>query len=131
MTLMAAGARTPSASGWTAPGTRSAGPAGRRRQAPGPGWMQGTGESADPAEARQWARAQGTVVNDRGRVPAGLAPRFKALPPDRLVSHGHQSHGGFTHMPNRVCCVPAYLCADLYVARAHRGRQFSLFVRIG
>jgi hypothetical protein len=26
--------------------------------AAGPGWAQGTGERADPTEARQWARAQ-------------------------------------------------------------------------
>ena len=82
--------------------------------------MQGTGESADPAEARQWARAQGTVVNDRGRVPAGLAPRFKALPPDRLVSHGHQSHGGFTNMPNRGYWVFVYLCTDGILTRDSR-----------
>jgi hypothetical protein len=29
-------------------------------------------------EVRQWARAQGIEVKDRGRVPAELAPRFKA-----------------------------------------------------
>ena len=63
----------------------------------------------NPAEARQRARAQGIVVNDRGRVPAGLAPRFKAPPPDRLVSHGHQSHGGFTHMPMSGSCRSEYL----------------------
>jgi len=52
----------------------------------------------NPTEVRQWARAQGIEVKDRGRVPAELAPRVKAPPPDRLVSYGHQSHGGFTHM---------------------------------
>jgi hypothetical protein len=36
----------------------------------------------NPTEVRQWAwqwaRAQGIEVKDRGRVPAELAPRFKA-----------------------------------------------------
>ncbi|MGH3182440.1 MAG: histone-like nucleoid-structuring protein Lsr2 [Streptosporangiaceae bacterium] len=32
----------------------------------------------DPTEVREWAKAQGIEVKDRGRVPAELAARFKA-----------------------------------------------------
>jgi Lsr2 len=32
----------------------------------------------DPTEVREWAKAQGIDVKDRGRVPAGLVVRFKA-----------------------------------------------------
>ena len=32
----------------------------------------------NPTEVRQWAKAQGIEVKDRGRVPAELASRFKA-----------------------------------------------------
>ena len=32
----------------------------------------------NPTKVRQWARAQGIEVKDRGRVPAELAPKFKA-----------------------------------------------------
>jgi nucleoid-associated protein Lsr2 len=50
---------------------RRAGPSSRR-----------TGHKAarppDPTEVREWARAQGIDVKDRGRVPAGLIAKFKA-----------------------------------------------------
>lgn len=63
------------------------------------------------ADVRQWARAQGIEVKDLGRVPGELAPRFKAPPPNRLVSYGHQSHGGFTHM--RIADVASsHTCAQ-------------------
>jgi nucleoid-associated protein Lsr2 len=32
----------------------------------------------DPGEVREWARAQGIDVKDRGRVPAELIAKFKA-----------------------------------------------------
>jgi hypothetical protein len=32
----------------------------------------------DSTEVREWARAQGIDVKDRGRVPAELVVRFKA-----------------------------------------------------
>jgi Lsr2 len=31
-----------------------------------------------PAEVREWAKSQGIVVRDRGRVPAELVVKFKA-----------------------------------------------------
>ena len=75
---------------WLPPGGQAAAArAGRRASVSG----------LNLTEVRQWARAQGIEVKDRGRVPAELAPRFKAPPPDRLQGYGHQSHGGFTHMP--------------------------------
>ena len=50
---------------------RRAGPSSRR-----------TGHKArrapDPTEVREWARAQGIDVKDRGRVPAELIAKFKA-----------------------------------------------------
>jgi Lsr2 len=35
------------------------------------------GSGLDPTEVREWAKAQGIDVKDRGRVPAELAARFK------------------------------------------------------
>jgi hypothetical protein len=51
---------------------RRAGGAARRsgRRAPGSG--------LSAVEVRDWAKAQGIEVKDRGRVPADLAARFKA-----------------------------------------------------
>src|SRR5260370_40060946 len=71
-------------------------PAGRR---PARAERRASVSRLNPTDARQWAGAHGIEVKDRGRVPAELASRFKAPPPDRLVSYGHQSHCGFTHMP--------------------------------
>jgi Lsr2 len=34
--------------------------------------------AVDPIEVREWAKAQGIEVKDRGRVPAELVARFKA-----------------------------------------------------
>lgn len=48
----------------------------RRRQAPAGRRVSVSG--LNPAEVRERARAQGTEVNDRGRVPAELVARFKA-----------------------------------------------------
>jgi hypothetical protein len=33
---------------------------------------------ADPAAIREWARAQGIAVNDRGRIPADVVARYTA-----------------------------------------------------
>ena len=54
------------------------------RRGPGAGRQQGRrGQRAgasgpDTTEVREWARAQGIEVKDRGRVPADLIVRFKA-----------------------------------------------------
>ena len=45
-------------------------PARAGRRAPGGG--------VDSTEVREWAKAQGIEVKDRGRVPAELVARFKA-----------------------------------------------------
>ena len=37
-----------------------------------------TTRAPDPTEVREWARAQGIDVKDRGRVPAELIAKFKA-----------------------------------------------------
>jgi Lsr2 len=41
------------------------------------GTRAGTGK-VNPAEVRDWAKAQGMDVNDRGRVPAELMVKFRA-----------------------------------------------------
>ena len=45
-------------------------PARGRRRASASGWSS--------TEVREWAKAQGIEVKDRGRVPAELVARFKA-----------------------------------------------------
>ena len=49
-------------------GTRRPARGGRRAPAGGP----------DSTEIREWAKAQGIEVKDRGRVPADLVAKFKA-----------------------------------------------------
>jgi Lsr2 len=49
-------------------GARKPARGSRRRTAGGP----------DTTEIREWARAQGIEVKDRGRVPAGLMVKFKS-----------------------------------------------------
>jgi nucleoid-associated protein Lsr2 len=44
---------------------------------PGRGGRRAAG-GVDSTEVREWAKAQGIEVKDRGRVPAGLVARFKA-----------------------------------------------------
>jgi nucleoid-associated protein Lsr2 len=39
---------------------------------------RGPAHGLDTAEVRQWAKAQGIEVKDRGRVPADLVVKFKA-----------------------------------------------------
>lgn len=39
---------------------------------------QKTTRPPDPTEVREWARAQGIDVKDRGRVPSELIAKFKA-----------------------------------------------------
>ncbi len=51
-------------------------PAAGRRPARG-GRRAGAG-GLDTTEVREWARAQGIEVKDRGRVPAGVVTRFRA-----------------------------------------------------
>jgi hypothetical protein len=39
---------------------------------------RGTGDDSNPSDVREWAKAQGIEVKDRGRVPAELIVKFKA-----------------------------------------------------
>ncbi|CAI9411488.1 histone-like nucleoid-structuring protein Lsr2 [Aestuariimicrobium sp. T2.26MG-19.2B] len=55
---------------WVAHARKAARPAGRRR-----GPRQGTGSTN---EIREWARAQGMNVSERGRVPAAIREAFSA-----------------------------------------------------
>ncbi len=49
---------------------------GARR--PARGGRRAPGGGVDSTEVREWAKAQGIEVKDRGRVPAHLVARFKA-----------------------------------------------------
>jgi hypothetical protein len=54
---------------------RRAGGAARR---PARGGRRASAAGVDSTEVREWAKAQGIDVKDRGRVPAELVARFKA-----------------------------------------------------
>jgi hypothetical protein len=45
---------------------------------PGRGGRRASASGLNTTEAREWAKAQGIEVKDRGRVPAELIVRFKA-----------------------------------------------------
>ena len=49
---------------------------GARR--PARGGRQASAGGVDSTEVREWAKAQGIAVKDRGRVPAELVVKFKA-----------------------------------------------------
>ena len=49
---------------------------GTRR--PARGGRKGSASGVDSTEVREWAKAKGIEVKDRGRVPAELVARFKA-----------------------------------------------------
>jgi len=54
---------------------RRAGGGARR---PARGGRRATASGVDSTEVREWAKAQGIDVKDRGRVPAELVVKFKA-----------------------------------------------------
>jgi len=54
---------------------RRAGGGARR---PARGGRRAPAGGVDSTEVREWAKAQGIDVKDRGRVPAGLVVKFKA-----------------------------------------------------
>ena len=54
---------------------RRAGGGARR---PTRGRRRAAASGADSTEVREWAKAQGIEVKDRGRIPAELVVRFKA-----------------------------------------------------
>jgi len=54
---------------------RKAGSAARR---PARGARRGSASGLNTTEVREWAKAQGIEVKDRGRVPAELVVKFKA-----------------------------------------------------
>ena len=54
---------------------RRAGSAARR---PARGARRGSASGLNTTEVREWAKAQGIEVKDRGRVPAELVVKFKA-----------------------------------------------------
>ena len=54
-------------------------PPGRRQRPQAVrGRRRGSADGLDTTEIREWARAQGIEVKDRGRVPADLVAKFKA-----------------------------------------------------
>jgi len=65
--------------------TRGWGAVHRRRppgsgagQRPGRGGRRAGVSGLDTTQVREWARAQGIEVKDRGRIPAAVVARFKA-----------------------------------------------------
>jgi hypothetical protein len=54
---------------------RRAGGGGRR---PARAGRRAPASALDPTEVREWAKAQGIEVKDRGRVPAELVVKFEA-----------------------------------------------------
>ena len=69
-----AGALRKALSKYVDAGRRTTGRVGR----PGRRGRRPAGGQSDNAEAREWAKAQGFEVKDRGRVPAELIVRFRA-----------------------------------------------------
>jgi hypothetical protein len=51
--------------------------AGGDARRPARAGRRASGSGLNPTEVREWAKAQGIEVKDRGRVPAELAARFK------------------------------------------------------
>ncbi len=60
---------------YIAAGRKVSGPARRRGQGSG---RKNSGGGPSPSEVREWAKAQGIEVRDRGRVPSELVVRFQA-----------------------------------------------------
>ena len=52
--------------------------AGSSARKPADGNRRGPAGGLNTTEIREWARAQGIEVKDRGRVPVGLVAQFKA-----------------------------------------------------
>src|SRR5262249_37922185 len=66
-----------------------------------PGRAQGAAGRPDSTEVREWAKAQGIEVKDRGWVPAEVLPRFKAATGQQGPDPGDINRR-LTHMPMRV-----------------------------
>jgi hypothetical protein len=60
---------------YIAAGRKVSGPARRRGQG---GGRKYSAAGPSPSEVREWAKAQGIEVRDRGRVPSELVVRFQA-----------------------------------------------------
>jgi Lsr2 len=60
---------------YIAAGRKVSGPARRRGQGSG---RKNSGSGPSPSEVREWAKAQGIEVRDRGRVPSELVVKFRA-----------------------------------------------------
>ena len=61
------------------PGTSTLPRVGGRTRRPARCGRCGSAGGLDTTEVREWARAQGIEVKDRGRVPADLVVTFKAV----------------------------------------------------
>ena len=57
---------------------RAARRAGGGARRPARGGRRAAASGVDSTEVREWAKAQGIEVKDRGRIPAELVARFKA-----------------------------------------------------
>jgi Lsr2 len=60
---------------YIAAGRKVSGPARRKGQGSG---RKNSASGPSPSEVREWAKAQGIEVRDRGRVPSELVVKFQA-----------------------------------------------------
>jgi hypothetical protein len=78
---------------------RRAGGGARR---PARGGHRAPGSGLNPTEVREWAKAQGIEVKDRGRVPAELAARFK----EATAKYGHGQAAGRAEVWRPTATLP-------------------------
>ncbi len=71
---------------------------GSRR--PARGERRGPASGLNTTEVREWAKAHGIEVEDRGRVPAELVVKFRRQRASRCAARSLVSAMAFTHMPN-------------------------------
>ena len=90
---------------------RRAGGGARR---PARGGRRAPADGVDSTEVREWAKAQGIDVKDRGRVPAELVVKFKAATGQQ--SPGHSGRRGYDASRS---CVLTELRREFLQFRGH------------
>jgi hypothetical protein len=90
-------------------------------QRPTRGERRASVRGLNTTEVREWARAQGIEVKDRGRVPAELVARFKAA--ERSRPGTFQAGQGYGTSP--TCRNECVACTHAYRKRNWLSRSFS------